>query len=429
MSKLLPSVGKRWEEIEAHLTSIKSGDIKWREGRSTKSAFHASEELLQVATRAYNLYLSENALFAGGFASVQSLERDVVQIALGLLGGADDACGTFTSGGSESNFMAVYAAREYARRHGRLNADSNIVTPISAHVTVNKAAHLLGVKVVRSALADDHRGDAQALAAAIDENTIMVVGSAPCWPFGVVDPIPAFVEAAEAVRAWVHVDACVGGFSLPFVRALGRAIPPFDLSVPGVHSMSADIHKYGFTPKGASLILFASSELKEFSSFEFDRWPSGFYKTYTFQGSRTAGAIAAAWATLNYLGQSGYLSLARQVLATKEKLERGIAETGKLGVLNRTDAFITAYSSLDRAIDVHVVADGLEDRGWAVSRLLTPPAIHLPLNPVHAATADLYLADVRAALADAQDGTRIARRVAGGYTGDRDLRIDSRAAS
>lgn len=407
MSAKLAEVGASWSELKGRLSRLKEGDYPWKSGRVPVYVYHYNDELLRVSQEAYIEFFTENALGGGrAFPSVKILEQEVISMAIDLLGGSARSGGTFTSGGSESIFLAVKTARDRARAEFGIDRPK-IVMPWSGHATANKAADYLGVEVVRTGLGADLRADVGALKAAIDERTIMIFGSAPGYPHGVYDPIEEMGRVALEHRLWFHVDACVGGFLGPFARDLGYAIPPFDLSVPGVTSLSADIHKYGFAAKGASVVLFADRDVQKHQRFEFGGWPRGTYTTETFQGTRPAGPIASSWAVMNSLGLAGYREIARVIMQTKERLAAGIEQIEGLRVVQPHDLCIMLYESSDPSVDIYAVADRMVERGWFVGRSITPRAIHIALNPVVAPAVPDYLADLEACVALARGGRQV----------------------
>ena len=298
MSNRFPSTPTPRDALFRELEAAREGDVDWRGGRLGIYTHFGGEDVLEVAKEASRLYFSENALGPGAFPSLKRFEDDVVSWTLGLLNGGDRAYGSMTSGGTESIFMAVKTARDHARSIRPEMKDPVVVVPYSAHPAFNKAGHLLAVRVRRVPIGDDFRADVEAMAGAIDENTIMLVGSAPQFAHGVIDPIEDLAALAREHGLWLHVDACVGGFIAPFVRKLGYPIPDFDFSVDGVTSMSADLHKYGFAPKGASTVLFSDASLRRYQMFEFDEWSRGHYASPTLAGTRPGGPIAGAWAVL-----------------------------------------------------------------------------------------------------------------------------------
>jgi glutamate/tyrosine decarboxylase-like PLP-dependent enzyme len=290
------------------------------------------------------------------------------------------------------------------------------VAPVSAHPGFDKAAHYLCMKVRRVPLRTDFRADVRAMGAAVTPNTILMVGSAPTFPHGVFDPIPELAALARERNLWLHVDACVGGFLAPFVRRLGYPIPPFDFAVEGVRSMSADLHKYGFAAKGASVMLLADQALRQHLVFEFDNWPRGKYAVATFAGSRPGGAIAAAWAVMRYLGVEGYTRLARTIMEARERLEKGIGAIEGLYVVGTPELSVMGVGA--RGLDIFAIAEQMTKKGWFVSTMSEPPGIHLGmLTLAHAQHAQEYLDDLAAAAAIVRDGNLVARSRQATYGG------------
>ena len=265
----LPQQGSPWADIEAKLNATKSEDYAWKKGRLPLYVYWRDEELYQVARDAASLFFVENGLGKKAFPSVQKLEREVVGMVLNLMQANDEAGGNFTSGGTESIFLAVKTARDWARANRPGTGKPNIVLPQSAHPAFNKAAHFLDMRAIRVPLSSDFRADVAAMERTVDGDTVMIVGSAPAYPHGVFDPIEELGRIAAAQDLWLHVDCCVGGMLSPFVRRLGYDLPPYDFTVRGVTSISADLHKYGFAAKGASVILFRNAEIQKYLRFEF----------------------------------------------------------------------------------------------------------------------------------------------------------------
>jgi glutamate/tyrosine decarboxylase-like PLP-dependent enzyme len=264
------------------------------------------------------------------------------------------------------------------------------------------------MKVRRVPLRADFRADVPAMAAAITPNTIMVVGSAPSFPHGVIDPITDIAALARERNLWMHVDACVGGFLAPFVRRLGYPVPPFDFAVEGVRSMSADLHKYGFTAKGASVMLLANQDLRRHLIFEFDNWPRGKYAVPTFTGTRPGGAIAAAWAVMRYLGIEGYVRLAKQIMDARDRMMKGIEAIDGLYIVGTPDLSVMGYGSRD--LDIFAVAEQLTQKGWFVSTMSEPRGVHMGMPTLaHVAVVDEYLGDLAAAVAAVRANNLTAR--------------------
>lgn len=398
-----PATGRAPADIMADLAARKAGDRDWRRGRLAVYYYWLDEELERVQQQAYLAYWTENNLGQRAFPSLKSLEEEVVAMGLALLGGGAGAGGTFTSGGSESIFLAMMAARNRARARRAL-ARPNIVLPDTAHLTFDRAAEALALEARRVPVGPDLRADVAAMAARMDDDTVALVGSAPNYPFGTFDPIAELAALAASRGVWMHVDACVGGFLAPYVRRLGHPIPDFDLSVPGVTSLSADIHKHGMAPKGASLLLLADAADREWHKFESRAWPRGPYAAYTTQGTRPGGAVAAAWAVMNYLGDEGYLRCARLIMEAKAIMTAGIAAIPGLSVLAPSDLGIFVWRAADPALDIGCVAAALDAEGWLVGRQQEPDGIHLHLNPIHRQVAEEYVEAVGRAVAAARDG-------------------------
>jgi glutamate/tyrosine decarboxylase-like PLP-dependent enzyme len=330
------------------------------------------------------------------FPSLKQMEDEVVGMGLSLLHGPPGARGSMTSGGTESILLAVKACREEARARGIDTSGAEIVVPRSAHPAFDKAALYLGLRVVRVPVAQDLRADPSAMAEALTERTLMIVGSAPCFPYGVIDPIADLSELALRRGVWLHVDACVGGYFAPFARMNGVPVPPFDFELPGVRSMSADLHKYGYAAKGASTVFHRSEAQWRHQVFQFDDWPAGGMTTPTLAGTRPGGAIASAWAVMNYLGVEGYREKAHQVTDTRARLMEAIAAMDGLRTYGEPLLGLFLYGS--DTLDPFAIWGRMLQRGWFTGLTTEPRAIHLMLSPAHAGVVDEYLADLAASV-------------------------------
>lgn len=398
----LPREGRSWPELAQALHDLKRDDLDWRRGRHAAFVWHADDEVERVAREAHGLFMTENGLGLRVFPSLRRMEADVVAMVRHLLGGDAAATGHLTSGGTESIFLATHAARQWARRHRPDVAEPEIVAAWSAHPAVSKAAHYLGMTVRRVPVGPDFRADVAAMAAAVTPRTVMLYGSAPTYSLGVIDPIAGLAELARARGLWLHVDACVGGILGPFVRALGHPVPEFGLALPGVTSVSADLHKSGYAAKGASVVLFRSAEHQAAGRYDFDDWPTGLYSVNTFTGTRPGGAIAAAWAVMHFLGEAGYRRIAATVMTSRARLLDGLARLG-LHAWGEPELWAVGFGSADH--DIFTIADRMTARGWSVGRIREPRGIHLMLTPVHAPIIDEYLADLAASTDDARGVT------------------------
>jgi len=393
----LPEKGTDWETLRERLVSLGARDADWRRARTAVYVFNAGEDVLQVAKEAYALYQSENALGPMAFPSLKRMEEEVVGTGLALLHAPEEARGSMTSGGTESILLAVKACRDEARSRGVDTIGAEIVAPRSVHPAFDKAALYLDLRVVRVPVAADLRADVDAMAAAIGPRTLMLVGSAPCFPYGLVDPIAELSDLALARNLWLHVDACVGGWFAPFARMNGVPVPDFDFALPGVRSISADLHKYGYAAKGASTVFHRSEEQWQHQVFQFDAWPAGGMTTPTMAGTRPGGAIASAWAVLHYLGVEGYRAKARLVCDTRAKLMAAISAMDGLRTYGDPQLGLFTYGS--DTVDPFAIWGRMAQRGWFTGLTTDPRAIHLMLSPAHADVADEYLADLAASLA------------------------------
>jgi glutamate/tyrosine decarboxylase-like PLP-dependent enzyme len=340
--------------------------------------------------------LLENALNPFVFPSLREMQRDIVAMSTALLNGGDDAGGAMTSGGTESIFMAVKTARDKARAERGIEK-ARIIVPRTAHPAFHKAAHLLDVEWVQMPLGDDLRTHADVIEPMITPNTALIVGSAPAYPFGMIDPITEMAAVAAAHDIPFHVDACLGGFMLPWLERLGYDIPPWDFRVPGVTSISADLHKYGYATKGASVVLHRPKTNMRHQVYQFADWPGGIYGTQGFQGTKPAAPIGAAWAVMHYLGEEGYVRLARETMEATRRLIDGVGAIDGVHVWGEPDMTVVAIGSHEH--DVMAIGDELNKRGWHFDRQDNPPALHLMASPRHALNVDEFVADLREAVA------------------------------
>ncbi len=396
----MPEKGMPKAEVMSRLKAMKSDDTDWKSGRMFSLIYNAGEEVREIAREAFDLYFMENGLSPFAFPSLRQLETEVIAMAAGLLGGDEETVGSFTCGGTESIFMAVKTARDWAGVERPEAKAPELIKPSTAHPAYNKSAHYLGLKVINVPAGDDFRADVEAMADAVNENTIMMVGSAMTYPHGIVDPIAELGEICAERNIWLHVDACLGGFILPFVKKLGYEVPDFDFSVPGVISMSADLHKYGFAAKGASTVLYRNSEYRGYQYYAYADFPGGVYATSTLTGARPGGPIAAAWAVMNSLGEEGYLAMARVAMETTKKLMKGVNSIPALKVLGKPHATVFAIAS--DTINVYALSDALKNRGWILEKQQMPPSIHVTVSPVHANLADDFLEDLEICVAEVE---------------------------
>lgn len=391
----MPQSGTPWDQLRGEMIDRGADDVAWRDGKTAVYVFNAGDDITQIQKQAYALYMSENGLGPAAFPSLAQMEAEVVAMGLRLLHGDEASCGTMTSGGTDSITMAIKAARDYHRSRSSESKRLNVVMPWSAHPAFDKAAMLMDLELRRIPVGDDLLADVAAIEAACDDDTIMVVGSAPSFPYGLIDPIEALADLARRHDLWLHVDACVGGYIAPFVRMNGADIAPFDFEVPGVSSMSADLHKYGYCAKGASTVLFRNEELRSHMLFDCSDWPGGRMVTPTLAGTRPGGAISAAWAIMNHLGVEGYRAKHKLVTDAREAIARGVQQLG-FEVLGDPKLGIIAFSH--PTLDVFAVYRQMYKRGWVTALTTRPRALHLMLSPFHVEVTDTYLADLAASI-------------------------------
>lgn len=394
-----PKQGMSLQAVEAELDALLAGDPDELHGRITLYSMKGDAAVQEVARMAHAKFFNHNALMGPRLPSIWTMQQDLYAMAIDLLNGGPDARASMTTGGSESIFCAMHALREWARATRPEVTDPEIVVPYSAHAGFSKACHYLGMRIRRIPLGEDKRADVDAMLAAVGPNTIGLVGSAPAWPHGRYDPIPAIAAVAQDLGIWMHVDACVGGFIGPFAKKLGYPLPEWDLSVPGVCSISADLHKYGFAPKPCSMVLYSSAEYHQYQPHVVEDWPTGPYRTETVVGTRPGGAIAGAWAIMKFLGEEGFLRTTARIMHVKEQLSAGINEIPGLKAWD-TDLSLLVYGPETDAFTTEQVAAGMRERGWFIMGVQEPPLIHLNLDPVDDAVIDAYLTDLEKVVAD-----------------------------
>ncbi|MET0324000.1 MAG: aminotransferase class V-fold PLP-dependent enzyme [Ilumatobacteraceae bacterium] len=409
----LPRHGRPVADVIADLQAKRTNDVRWDEGRAFSLVYDGGPSVHDVAEQAALMYLHENALNTAAFPSLGQIQSEVVGWTAGLLHGPETASGFLTSGGTESIQCAVLAARERGRIERGVTAPE-IVLAESAHAAFHKSAHMFAMGVHTTPVRDDWTADVDAMAAVVGPNTVLVVGSAPQYPQGVVDPIPEIAALAATVDANCHVDACMGGFVLPFAELLGRDVPPWDFRVDGVHSISADVHKLGYAPKGVSVIVHRTKQLRAYQTFVFDGWLGGLYASPNLQGTRSGLPMAAAWAVMQHLGVDGYVELTRGALDTADRMRVGVAAVDGLRVLGDGGLHLVTIAGDPASatpLDVFALGDALRARGWLHDRQGPPDSLHSTVSNSNVAVVDEWLADLTAAVAEVR-GAQAADRSA-----------------
>lgn len=428
----IPTKGKPESEILAELESFKSADVNWRSGRVMGYIYDAGRQAEEIGKKAYMMYLTENALDPTIYQSLLKIENDLVGMAAVHLGGDKNVAGTFTSGGTESILLAVKTARDYFRATHPEIAKPEMVLPMTAHAAFHKAAAYFDVMAVSVPVDEGFRADVKKMRDAVTKNTILIMGSAPSYAHGVVDPIPELGRIALERDILFHVDACVGGFMLPYYRRLGQVFPNFDFTVPGVTSMSMDLHKYGYTPKNASMVLYRSKGLRSHQFFGCSKWPGYSVVNSAIQSSKTGGSMAAAWAVMNFLGDEGYLKIAEHTRNATHKLARGIEGIEGLRLMAKPDLCMFSFTS--DTIDVFHIIDEMKERGWYIQPQLafgsSQKNIHISMNESSAPHVDELLADLKksvesargmATTSSASEVKRLLSEGGGGDVSDEDM--------
>ena len=393
----IPQTGRSKEEIFNILQAFKSRDMDWRAGKVWCYVYDPGEDPAEVTKEAYLSFLSENGLDPSVFPSILKLETDVVRATINLLRGDGNAVGHLTSGGTESIMLAVKTARDMARATKPHIKVPEMVLPKTAHAAHHKAAHYLDVKPV---LVDidpaTFKVRAEDMEEAITENTILLVASAPNYSQGVVDPIGDIGEIARKHDLIFHVDGCVGGLHLSFMRKLGYEVPDFDFTVPGVTSISTDLHKYGYAAKGCSVIMYRSREIRKYQIFACTDTTGYTLINPTMLSTKSGGPMAGAWAILNFLGEEGYMKIIEEVQGATKRLVEGINAIPELRVLGEPAMCMFSFASDE--INVYQLGDEMNKRGWYIqgqfSTPLTPRNLHVSVNHGTIHNVDALLADL-----------------------------------
>lgn len=393
----LPEAGRPEEEILADLKTFSENDPDYKNGRTWSLVYHLDDAHDDFATAAYRQYSSANGLNPAAFQSLKRMESEIISMMADLLHGGPETCGVLTAGGTESCLMAVKTYRDLARKRRKV-IRPNMIIPATAHVAWFKAAEYFGVRPRLLPMDKKLNTDISRLKRMINGNTVMILGSAPEYPHGTIDPIGEMGGIAEKKGVPLHVDACVGGFILPFMEMNGEDFPLWDFQVPGVTSISADLHKYGYAAKGASTILYRNLDLLKFQMFVYQDWPGGVFASPALLGTRPGGAYAAAWAVMQKLGKDGYRKLAMQTGEAVEMLKAGIGEIKGLRILGNPQGPLLSFGSTDPAVNIFAVADQLEQKGWSINRVQNPDGIHAMVTAKHRDVAQDYLVDLAQAV-------------------------------
>jgi glutamate/tyrosine decarboxylase-like PLP-dependent enzyme len=401
----VPENGLPKKDILQTLERYKKDDLDWKAGRVFGYIYDPGQEVTELVHAAYTAFLTENALDPTSFPSLLRLENEVVAMVADILDANPQVVGNFTSGGTESLILAVKTARDFARATRPHIRNPEMVLPITGHSSLFKAAHYLGIKpVVTPVLDGSFLADVDAMRQAITENTILLAGSAPSYAHGVVDPITDIAALAREKGLLCHVDACVGGIHLSYMKKLGYPVPAFDLNVPGVTSLSVDLHKYGYAAKGASIVLHRDKELRRHQMFACSRWTGYPVINPAVTSAKSGGPMAAAWAVLRFLGHEGYMKIVREVMDATELLVTGIGGIDGIRVLGKPVMCMFTIGATDPRVNVYRLADRMKARGWYLqpqfARANSPTNLHISLNRSTVPQAAAMLSDLEKTVAE-----------------------------
>ncbi|MFT6143863.1 MAG: sphinganine-1-phosphate aldolase [Myxococcota bacterium] len=395
----IPTTGDKHAALLKQMAGLREGDADWHGGKTWSLVYDGGDEHHAFLKKASQLFFAENALNPMAFQSLRKMELDVIHMSANMLNGDDQTVGTMTSGGTESLLLAICTYRDRARRKKPWIVRPNVVLPRTAHPAFEKAAHYFGVSL-RFAKCDEHGNvDVKHYKRLINRNTVACIGSAPQYVTGSVDPIPELSGMALKKGIPFHVDACFGGYILPWLERLEVAMPEWDFRSPGVTSISADIHKYGYAPKGSSVLVYRDMSYLKHQFFISTNWPGGIYASPSLQGTRPGSSIAAAWASMRAMGESGYIERAKEALAAQRRMKAGIEAIEGIRVLGPSTLTVVTWAADAKNVDVYAVADILAAKGWEVSRQQHPASVHCTVNARNSPVVDEYVADLAAAVA------------------------------
>ena len=401
-TRVIPAEGLPPDTVLESMAALQTRETDgWKDGYVSGAVYHGDTAHIDFLNQVYALHSQTNPLHADVWPSISKYEAEIVAMTAGMLGGAKTGeviCGTLSSGGTESIMLAMKTYRDRARAERGIRRPEMVV-PITAHAAFDKAAQYFGIKMVRIPVDRNYRADIRAAAKAITRRTVVVVGSAPSFPHGMVDPIAELSELARQRGIGFHTDACLGGFVLPWAEDLGYPVPPFDFRLPGVTSISADTHKYGYAAKGTSVILYRGPELRRHQYFTITDWPGGLYFSPSFAGSRPGALSAACWAAMVRIGQAGYRDATRRILETADFIKAALRAMPELFILG-DPLWVIAFGSC--TLDIYRVMDAMSHRGWSLNGLHRPSCVHLCVTLRHTqpGVKERFVEDLQAAVAE-----------------------------
>jgi sphinganine-1-phosphate aldolase len=391
----IPANGELPDVILKQIRKMKEEDVAWKDGRVWSLVYYVDEEHDKLLKAASSELFSANYLNPLAFKSLHRMEQEVVHMTINMLHGDEHAVGVMTSGGTESILLAMFSYRQRARKLHPHITSPEVVAPETIHPAFDKAAIMFGLHLRKAAVDENRSAIPGAMEKLINKNTILITASAPSYPNGVLDPVEAIADIATRYHLPFHVDACIGGFMLPWVEQLGYNIPSWDFRITGVSSLSSDVHKFGFGAKGASVLAYRSMDYLHHQFIVTTDFPGGIYISPTLLGTRAGSPIAAAWAGMKHLGENGYLSLAKKLMDGAQKLRNELTAIPGISIVGNPCMNIISFKTINNDPDIFVIADQLEAKGWMVDRQQLPDCIHLTVLPTNLDVIGQYLNDLK----------------------------------
>ena len=392
----IPKTGINEKDLFEYMENSMHSDIDWRSGKTFGAVYYPGDKYSKAISNAYIKYMHENAFDPQLFSSILTMENELVQQTASLFSSNQKLFGNLTSGGTESIFLSVLSARNWSNKQKTIK-NPEVILSSSAHPAFLKAMNFLRIKPVIVPTKKDFNLNLNGFKEAINQNTILLVASAPAYPTGMIDPISELSNLALENKLLLHVDACIGGFLLSYLKKCNYNIPLFDFNLDGVSSLSVDLHKYAYAPKGSSVLLYRNDELRKQQFSVYPNWEGGIYGSTSFLGTKPGGIVAASWFALNHIGENGYIELTQKTMSATKVIYDFIQNSEHLSLIGNPIMSLIAFHS--EKYDIYHIADELSNLGWYIGRLQNPRGIHLVVSQIHAdSAAENFIADLQSVL-------------------------------
>tara|TARA_B100001093_G_C26752207_1_gene981677 strand:- start:29 stop:1447 length:1419 start_codon:yes stop_codon:yes gene_type:complete len=392
----IPKIGITEKDLFEYMESSMHSDIDWKSGKTFGAVYYPGEKYSKAISNAYIKYMHENAFDPQLFSSILTMENELVQQTASLFSSNQKLFGNLTSGGTESIFLSLVSAKNWSTKHRNIK-NPEVILSSSAHPAFLKAMNFLSIKPVIVSTKKDFNLNINGFKQAINQNTILLVGSAPAYPTGMIDPISELSNLALENKLLLHIDACIGGFLLSYLKKCNYNIPLFDFNLEGVSSLSVDLHKYAYAPKGASVLLYKDDELRKKQFSVYPNWEGGIYGSTSFLGTKPGGIVAATWFALNHIGENGYIQLTQKTMSATKVIYDFIQKAEDLTLIGNPTMSLIAFQS--EKYDIYHIADELSNLGWYIGRLQNPRGIHLVVSQIHAdGAAENFINDLQSVL-------------------------------